>query len=345
LYGHAKSASSIPLVASGSGALGDQADVFARENHVHPAQTEVQTAYQLMYPTSFMVTGAATSEAVEFDGTQGYVQLKITQLNPYMLGPNALAAIGAAASNHTHSYAGSASAGGAANSVKEKLKIQLNGGTATEYNGSTEKTINITASDVGAAASDHSHGITSLKNGLNNITAGRILVSSDGIDGHPNWLTNGTEGQVLTQGQNGAGWATIRQRKYLKVNDASNNDIKSSGTGYTIAMSANTDLTLHIICGSNESSNYNRYITLPDISNLTEGDRLEIVITNTSSKVANINIDSAKNDVSLYRTQNNDNITGSERHISSGEHLTADVVIISGTTKVWRMIKHSELNF
>lgn len=345
LYGHAKSASSIPLVASGSGALGDQADVFARENHVHPAQTEVHTAYQLMYPTSFMVTGGATSEAVEFDGTQGYVQLKITQLNPYMLGPNALAAIGAAASNHTHSYAGSSSAGGAANSVKEKLKIQLNGGTTTEYNGSTERTINITASDVGAAVSDHSHGITSLKNGLTDITAGRILVSSDGIDGHPIWLTNGTEGQVLTQGQDGAGWATIRQRKYLKVNDASNNDIKSSGTGYTIAMSENTDLTLHIICGSNESSNYNRYITLPDISNLAEGDRLEIVITNTSSKVANINIDNAKNDASLYRTQNNNNITSSERHISSGEHLTADVVIISGTTKVWRMIKHSELNF
>ena len=73
-----------------------------------------------------------------------------------------LSDIGAAASSHTHNYAGSASAGGAANSVKSAFTIKLNGG-ATEgtnlftYNGSTAKTINITASSIGAAASSHTH--------------------------------------------------------------------------------------------------------------------------------------------------------------------------------------------
>ena len=72
---------------------------------------------------------------------------------------------GKAASTHTHKYAGSASAGGAAtsaNKVNNSLKIQLNGGTTENtnlftFNGSAAKTVNITASGIGAAASSHSH--------------------------------------------------------------------------------------------------------------------------------------------------------------------------------------------
>lgn len=72
--------------------------------------------------------------------------------------------------SHTHSYAGSSSAGGAANSVKTNLTIKLNGG-ATEgtnlftFNGSTAKTINITPSAIGAAASDHTHNYLPLSGG------------------------------------------------------------------------------------------------------------------------------------------------------------------------------------
>ena len=63
----------------------------------------------------------------------------------------------AAAKNHTHLYAGSATAGGAANSVANSLSIQLNGGAATAYNGSAAKSINITPSGIGAATSGHTH--------------------------------------------------------------------------------------------------------------------------------------------------------------------------------------------
>ncbi len=59
--------------------------------------------------------------------------------------------------NHTHKYAGSTSAGGSANSVVNSLSIQLNGGTATTFNGSVAKSINVTASSIGAAASTHTH--------------------------------------------------------------------------------------------------------------------------------------------------------------------------------------------
>ena len=70
--------------------------------------------------------------------------------------------IGAAASSHTHNYAGSSSAGGAANSVKSSLTVQLNGGTTEStnkftFNGSAAKTINITPALIGAAPSSHTH--------------------------------------------------------------------------------------------------------------------------------------------------------------------------------------------
>ena len=69
-------------------------------------------------------------------------------------------AIGAAASSHTHSYAGSSSAGGAANSVANSIIVKLNGGTSEgstmfTFNGSAAKTINITPAGIGAAASSH----------------------------------------------------------------------------------------------------------------------------------------------------------------------------------------------
>ena len=66
---------------------------------------------------------------------------------------------------HTHNYAGSSSAGGAANSankVNKNLVIKLNGG-ATEgtnlftFNGSTAKTIDLTPAALGLSAAGHNH--------------------------------------------------------------------------------------------------------------------------------------------------------------------------------------------
>ncbi len=44
------------------------------------------------------------------------------------------------------------------------LSIQLNGGTATTYDGSTAKSINITPAGIGAAASSHTHAIANITN-------------------------------------------------------------------------------------------------------------------------------------------------------------------------------------
>lgn len=59
---------------------------------------------------------------------------------------------------HTHNYAGSSSAGGAANSVKSSLTFKNDGSGAasgTTYNGSAAKTISYNT--VGAAAASHTH--------------------------------------------------------------------------------------------------------------------------------------------------------------------------------------------
>lgn len=72
--------------------------------------------------------------------------------------------------SHTHNYAGSSSAGGAANSVKTNLTIKLNSGTTEgtnlfTFNGSTAKSIDITPSAIGAATSDHTHSYLPLSGG------------------------------------------------------------------------------------------------------------------------------------------------------------------------------------
>ena len=90
---------------------------------------------------------ATAAELNYMDGVTSNVQ---TQLNSK------------AASSHTHNYAGSSSAGGAANSVKASLIVKLNGGTKEgtnmfTFNGGAAKTINITPSAIGAAAASHNH--------------------------------------------------------------------------------------------------------------------------------------------------------------------------------------------
>ena len=138
----------VPAPAAGA------ANRYLRSDGTWSVPPDTNTTYTL---SSFGITATAaeinkldgvtaTKDEINFlDGVTGNVQ---TQLN------------GKASASHTHNYAGSSSAGGAANSVKSSLIVKLNGGTKEgtnmfTFNGGAAKTINITPSSIGAAAASH----------------------------------------------------------------------------------------------------------------------------------------------------------------------------------------------
>ena len=144
---HVTYASATPS-ANGTAAVGSSSKV-AREDHVHPLQTSVSGNAGSADKLSTGRTITIGNKSNTFDGS---ANISYT-----------LAEIGASESGHTHNYAGSSSAGGAAtsaNKVNQSLAIKLNGGTTEgsnlfTFNGSAAKSINITPSSIGAAASSH----------------------------------------------------------------------------------------------------------------------------------------------------------------------------------------------
>ena len=122
------------------------ATTVSRSDHVHPLQTSVSgnagTATKLANSVGLKI-GNSTKN---FDGSEA---LSWT-----------LSEIGAAASSHTHSYAGSSSAGGAATSANKlansvALKI---GNSSKNFNGSAG--LIWTLSEIGAAAASHGTHVT-----------------------------------------------------------------------------------------------------------------------------------------------------------------------------------------
>lgn len=115
--------------------------------------------------------------------------------------------------SHTHNYAGSSSAGGAANSVKTNLTIKLNSGTTEgtnlfTFNGSTAKSINITPNSIGAAASDHTHNYLPLSGGtLTGNLTGKYITGT--------WL------QTTATGDKAGNFATIDNDGWIYYRTAS----------------------------------------------------------------------------------------------------------------------------
>lgn len=129
--------------------------------------------------------------------------------------------IGAAAESHTHNYAGSSSAGGAAtsaNKVNKSLTVKLNSG-ATEgtnqftFDGSAAKNVNITPSGIGAAAANHTHDYLPLTGGS---LTGNLVVGNAGVQANgyvvSTWLqttqTSDKAGNFATI--DGDGWIYYR---------------------------------------------------------------------------------------------------------------------------------------
>ena len=136
--------------ANGTAAIGS-ANRVAREDHVHPIQTTVSGNAGTASKWAAPITLTIGNKGKTVDGS-GNVRWTLAEM-------------GASENGHTHNYAGSSSAGGAANSVANSVKVQLNGGTTEgtnqfTFNGSAAKTINITPSSIGAAKESHGTHVT-----------------------------------------------------------------------------------------------------------------------------------------------------------------------------------------
>lgn len=129
--------------------------------------------------------------------------------------------VGAASSSHTHNYAGSSSAGGAAtsaNKVNKSMTVKLNGGTTEgtnqfTFDGSTAKSVDITPSGIGAAAANHTHDYLPLTGGS---LTGNLVVGNAGVQANgcvvSTWLqttqTSDKAGNFATI--DGDGWIYYR---------------------------------------------------------------------------------------------------------------------------------------
>ena len=109
------------------------------------------------------------------------------------------ASIGAAYSDHDHNYAGSKTAGGTATEAAKTtgtLTIQTNGTSAGTFNGSANKSINITPANIGAATSDHTHSNYLTPSALNNYVTTSVLSNYASKNDLSNYATKTDLGNI-----------------------------------------------------------------------------------------------------------------------------------------------------
>lgn len=161
--------------------------------------------------------------------------------------------------NHTHKYAGSSSAGGIANQAAKTtgtLTIQTNGTSAGTFNGSANKTVNITPSNIGAALATHNHNQY-----INPPSYGNIYINdSDMI------TANETEEIIaFTSGEGidiGFGASDVAEFS-VDISNAGVRNISTGSTNGTISVNTNgttTDVAVKGL-GSAAYTNSNAYAT------------------------------------------------------------------------------------
>ena len=139
--------------------------------------------------------------------------------------------------NHTHNYAGSSSAGGAAtsaNKVNSSLKVRLNNGTTEgtnqfTFDGSAAKTVNITPNAIGAAASSHGTHVT--------YSTSAPLVAGTAAVGSANNVARGDHVHPAQTSVTGnAGTATkLATARIIQIGNKSNSFDGSDNISYTLA--------------------------------------------------------------------------------------------------------------
>ena len=186
--------------------------------------------------------------------------------------------IGAAASSHSHNYAGSSSAGGKATEAAKTtgtLTIQTNGTSAGTFNGSANKTVNVTPANIGAATSNHTHSgyaASSHSHGLLNSNFTKEISGSSG-----GWeLINSTnKGYLLTSIRGGSSVPAWFDSAYSSGIIFGGSDTKGilsisySSPSITFAGGSSSPTWHMKITGSNNTTyNLNNYATKTELGDI-----------------------------------------------------------------------------
>ena len=132
-----------------------------------------------------------------------------------------------ARADHVHPVQTSVSGNaGSANKVNNALSIQLNGGTATSFDGSAAKSINITPASIGAAAA-HNHDAYVNKNAFANIKVGETTVAADAVQDTVE-LVAGTNVTITPDATNDKITITAKDTTYSTATTSANG-LMSSG--------------------------------------------------------------------------------------------------------------------
>lgn len=157
--------------------------------------------------------------------------------------------IGAASSSHTHNYAGSSSAGGAANSVKSALTIQFNGTTKATFNGSAAATVNITPSAIGAAAASHTHkyaGSSSTGGAANSVkTSLTVRLNGGNTEGTNKFTFNGSAAKTINITPGSIGAATSSHTHNYAGSSSAGGAANSVKSALTIQFNGSTKATFN----------------------------------------------------------------------------------------------------
>lgn len=151
------------------------------------SKTAGGTATEAAKTTGTLTIQTNGSDMISFDGSAN----KTLNLTPY--------SIGASDIFHTHKYAGSSTAGGVATEAAKttgSLTIQIGGTSAGAFNGSANKTINITAANIGAATVDHTHSNYLTPSALNNYVTTSVLSNYASKNDLSNYATKADLGNI-----------------------------------------------------------------------------------------------------------------------------------------------------
>ena len=200
------------------------------------------------------------------------------------------AAAGSSASvaraDHVHPVQTSVSGNaGSANKVNNALSIQLNGGTATSFDGSATKSINITPSSIGAAAA-HNHDAYVNKNAFANIKVGDTTVAADAVQDTVE-LVAGSNITITPDATNDKITIAAKDTVYTHPNDGANTGSFGNSSNQTPGYGSTFNVPyITVNSKGHVTAISNKTVQIPASDNTWRGIQNNLTSTSTSDSLS-----------------------------------------------------------